>query len=150
MIVLGIDPGAKHCGYCWYKPVPRSDHFSSERGAGTLPPDELLEFVDAKLEEFVREVGEAEVKLVVEEFRLYASHAMAQAWDTMMTSEVIGALKWIARQHSVEVIEQGATIKKPTKAQLKPRGIKPFAQGAHARDAELHTLHYVLKEGLWV
>jgi len=84
--------------------------------------------------------------LVVEEFRLYAGKAQAQSWSPMETSQMIGALKWVAKECGVEVVEQGAGIKKPTAAQLKARGVMLRGRGGHARDAELHLWHYLLKE----
>lgn len=86
--------------------------------------------------------------LVIEEFRLYPDKSEAQAFKAMKTSEMIGALKLVAKQYKVPVVEQGAGIKKATRAQLRARGIKQVGRGDHARDAELHLLHYILKNGI--
>lgn len=79
---------------------------------------------------------------------MFPDKAGAQAYDNMQTSQMIGALKWIALQHSVQVVEQPAGDKKPIRAQLRGRGIKQRGSGVHARDAELHLLGFILKNNL--
>jgi hypothetical protein len=90
-----------------------------------------------------------DVRLVVEEFRLYPGKAKALSWSPMLTAEMIGALKWVAEQQGVVVVMQGADVKVPTRRQLKARGIVPYSrEGGHANDALLHAYHFILKNEL--
>lgn len=138
MRVIAVDPGDKHVGVASW-----SD--TGDREARTLSADEAVDHVRRLLE-----VGdEGEVVLVIEEFRLYPGKDKPQAYSQMETSEMIGALKYIARELGVEVVEQGAYIKNPTRRQLQARGIVQVGDTVHAKDAELHLIHYCLKEGKW-
>jgi hypothetical protein len=100
-------------------------------------------------------------EIVMEEFRLYDKNYEDQSWSPFKTVQLIGAIKWIAEDYGpreeghcpvhgayrgIHVHEQGATIKKGTRAQLVPRRIMQVGSGTHARDAELHLWHRVLRE----
>lgn len=139
--VLAIDPGDIHVGWAEFLRLASGQtHF----GGGEVHADDAPEFVEQKL---LRAPMSAE--LVIEEFLLYAHKLAAQTWSPMLTSQMIGALKWIARKQGVPVFEQGAFIKKPTRRQMRARGIETVVHGVHARDAELHLYYRILKEGLW-
>lgn len=145
--VLAVDPGDAHVGLAGWRKSGVAE------GAGNVA---CMEIDAPEAPEEVRDIlvvalrtGERCV-LVVEEYVLYGgARGAAQTWQPMLTSEMIGALKFIAKELGVAVVEQGAGIKKPTRAQLEPRGIDQIGSGTHERDAELHLLHYLLKEGLW-
>ena len=138
MRVIAVDPGDKHVGVAVW-----SDN--GDREAYTVSSPEAVDHVRHLLE-----VGdEGEVVLVIEEFRLYPGKDKPQAYSQMETSEMIGALKYVARRVGVEVVEQGAYIKTPTRKQLQARGIVHTGDTVHAKDAELHLIHYCLKEGKW-
>lgn len=133
MKVVAIDPGDRHVGFAsWFK---------LERLVYEVNAEEAV----SRLEQILRR-GDM---LILEEFRLYPHHAAAQSWSPMETSQMIGAMKLVAKQKGANVREQGASIKKATRRQLKARGIKQVGEGTHARDAELHLLHFLLREGLW-
>lgn len=133
MRVFAIDPGDRHVGFAsWHR---------LERLAYEVDAAEAV----SRLEQIL---GRGDL-LILEEFRLYPEKAAAQSYSPMETSQMIGAMKLVARQKGADVVEQGAGIKKATRAQLRARGIKQVGEGGHARDAELHLLHYLLKEGLW-
>ena len=137
--VLAVDPGGAHVGLAgWNEGEGRvSTEISADAAVGAVK-NALIGY----------KLVADRVVLVLEEFRLYGHKAQAQSWSTMDTSEMIGALKYVASELGVEVVEQGAGIKKPTARQLRARGIDREGVGGHARDAELHLLHYCLKEGL--
>lgn len=137
--VLAIDPGGKHVGWAeWWKDEGRVRPLEYDADDALPAVEEWLETTS-----WIYRV------LVVEEFRLYPGQAGAQSWSEMETSEMVGALKWAARKSECPVVMQGANVKKPTARQLRARGIERGGSGPHARDAELHLLHYLLKEELW-
>lgn len=139
--VLAIDPGDIHVGWAEYNSADPPIR------AGEWTADEAVERVGYELKMGI--VGMLDVVLVVEEFVLYPGQDRRTTWTKQSTSEMIGALKHVARQLEVPVVEQGANIKKPTRAQLPARGIHQVGSGTHARDAELHLYYYILKEGIW-
>jgi len=139
LVVIAIDPGDVHVGFAWR----RKGKIESRELAAETAPD----FINRAL--MVIQGSGSEAVLVIENFVLYPSKAGAQSWSPMLTSEMIGALKWIASRLSVQVVMQGADIKIPTRRQLKARGIKATGDaGGHADDALLHLYYYLLRNDL--
>lgn len=139
--VLAIDPGDKHVGWAsWQRE-------GNHRNAGEVTAGEPTW---ALLDRIWTETGTENTVLVIEEFRLYPDKAPSLSYSRLDTSELIGALKMLARLHQVPWVEQGASIKKPTKRMAKSRAITlgAAAAGPHAADAELHLLHFLMKTGL--
>lgn len=134
--VMAIDPGDRHVGMAiWSYPVGM-DAFEMDASSA-------LSYTRLALEELHRPV------LVIEEFRLFPGKI--KPGNPMETSQLIGALKLTAKQVGVAVVMQGPGIKKPMRRQLQARRIKQVGNGSHARDAELHAWHYILrnlKEGI--
>lgn len=139
MRLLAIDPGDVHCGMAL---------FHGDRGcqqAWELDPPGCLRYVRGSLED-----GELDV-LIIEKFVLYPWKAQEQAYSQMLTCQLIGALKaaWAWWGGECELVEQGATIKKPTVGVLRSRKVASKAKqskaGGHAFDAELHGYYYLLK-----
>lgn len=129
---LAIDPGDKHVGWC-------HDLFR-ELEAGEWSNE-------ASIAEIMRLLEENTVdEVVLEEFALYPWENHRQALSRMLTPQLIGQIKLVAGEHGVEVVEQQASIKKPTRAQLRGRGIKQIGKGPHAKDAELHYYYRKLRE----
>jgi len=137
--VIAVDPGDRHVGLA----IWAEGYWWTEE----VDADEAATVVDGKLYDIGG--GRTAMTLVLEEFRLYPDKAGAQAYSPMETAQMIGALKWIAKERGAQVVEQGAGIKKATRAQLGARGIKLVGTGSHARDAELHLVHFLLKEKIW-
>ena len=137
MIRLAIDPGDKHVGWAY--------EAGDFRKAGEVGAAYAMEFVERWVLDAVLLYGRDQVELVVEEFVLYPHEAGHQAWSPMRTSEMIGAIKHVAKQQGVPVTEQGAHVKKPTERQMVGRGIESVATGRHAKDAELHLNYRVLR-----
>lgn len=137
---LAIDPGDKHVGWAEIRCL------DDDVAVGEWTPNETIDGVRRRLD-WAREHG-FEFELVIEEFVLYPGRAKEQAGSSFQTSQLIGALKLIARDYDVQVIMQGAHIKKPIRRQLKRRGIKRKAvgKGIHASDAEEHLYHRHLRE----
>lgn len=154
--IVAIDPGDAHCGVAI---------FNEGRCLTALEcsPDEMLDMVHE-----VVTSGRVDV-LVVEQWRLYPDKAAEQAGSLMLTSQAIGAIRWIVRHHNelicgfaaandgatiseqineVELVMQDASVKVPTVAVVRHHEIRPVSRktaGDHERDAEVHGLHFILR-----
>lgn len=138
---LAIDPGDKHVG--WAHSAYDAPIWDIELGEWT--PTETIDKVVWMMTR--RMVDE----LIVEEFVLYEWEAKNQSWSHFLTSQLIGGLKVVAYFFRIPVIEQSATKKKPTEAQMRGRGIPRRAtpsSNIHASDAELHLTHRKLRSRL--
>lgn len=128
---LAIDPGDVHVGYA----------YDGDGGVSTgewMP----MECIDRLVYLFTRNLVD---EVVVERFILYEMDIKKQAWSKLQTSQLIGGIKVVARMFQIPVVEQDATIKKPTRAQLRARKIKQVGADIHARDAELHLYYRRLR-----
>lgn len=149
---LAIDPGDVHVGWAYHQPK-----FGMRAECGEWRPKEACRAIKDMI--LSGEIDE----ILLEEYRLYDKNYENQAWSPFKTVQLIGAIKWIAEDYGslshpggtcpvhgdyvgVHVHEQGATIKTATRAQLAARGIRQLGSGTHARDAELHLWHRVLRE----
>jgi hypothetical protein len=136
--VIAVDPGDVHVGVA----IWRTGKVEAREVGAVIAVTALNRLMLASR-------NEGEVRLVIEDFRLYPGSAPSLSWSPMKTAEMIGALKWVAEQQGVIVTMQGADIKNPTKRQLKARGIRSTTGVSnHANDALLHLWHYVLRNGL--
>lgn len=132
--VIAVDPGGAHVGVATW-------HGGEEIDATEIDAEMWLPI-------FARAVLRADV-VVIEKFVLYPSKAASQAWSHMATSEMIGAMKWIAHRAEVPVVEQGADIKNPTRRQCKARNLKwKDNKSGHASDALLHLQYYLIRNEL--
>lgn len=143
--LLAVDPGDAHVGFASWQRYRSGGH--SFLAAHEALPDEALQWV-ANLLRWTGKMPLWRRELVVEEFVLYPDKASALSWQRLLTSEMVGALKWIGREAGVPVVEQGANIQAPTAAQLSARGIPLIEAGPHAKSAQLHLWHRLLKEGI--
>jgi hypothetical protein len=141
--VLAIDPGDVHVGWASYV---RTDTEEKLYDAGEISNSEARKWVQGKLKRLDRRwVRCNETELIIEKFQLYGGDTLgSQIGKTMDTSELIGALKWIAAESGVNVVEQGASIQKPIEAQLRGRGIELLNKGRHAKSAQLHLWYRLL------
>ena len=127
--VLAVDPGAAHVGVA----LIRRERISAKE----YPAKHWLTAYEEIIDQFDVDV------VVIEKFVLYPHKAAAQSWQAMTTSELIGAMRWIASKAGVKVVMQGADIKIPTRRQCQARNIEWKNKNKHASDALLH-LHYYL------
>lgn len=132
---VAFDPGDDHVGVAhhFHNPAWQLKVFE-------LTPTETVDFLIWVL------TNQLADEIVVEEFVLYDREYANQTWSPMKTSQLIGSIKTIAYMFRVPVVEQGAYIKKPTRAQMRARGIKHLGTNVHMRDAELHLHHRRLRE----
>lgn len=132
---IAIDPGDIHVGWAKHAPNP-----AWVVTTGEWTPAECC---DRLVELLTRNEIE---EVVIEEFVLYQQEYANQAWSPMKTSQLIGAIKLVCRWFQIPWVEQGAYVKKPTRAQLRGRGIEQVGKEIHERDAELHLYNRILRE----
>ncbi len=135
--ILAIDPGDKHVGWA-YAPRGFLLGVAAVQTGEWRPGEAVNAVVHMMTKDMVAE-------LVVEEFVLYEDKAREQSWSKLQTPQLIGALKVIAYFFRIPVVEQPAYIKKPTRAQMRGRGIRVSRGSIHAKDAELHLVHRLLR-----
>lgn len=82
--------------------------------------------------------------IVIEDFRLYHSKAMAQVGRHMLTAELIGAICYAAQERGIDVVRVSATKKgRWPEARLSRKFPDYFnAPAPHARDAVILGLIY--------
>lgn len=141
VVTLAIDPGGVHVG--WANQFRMADGTVMGKAGEWEAPWEAVDMIRAWYAQ-VKRFEDIQAEIVVEEFRLYARQAQNQIHNPMETSQLIGMIKLIARDAGIPVIEQGASIKVPTRAQLKARGIGLIASSSHAQDAQLHLWYRIL------
>lgn len=126
MIHLAIDPGEVHCGiYVEQGQYPTT---------ATLDPINLADWLTTYLE--------VPAVLVLEEFRLYPWKMQEQGYSQLKTVETIGVIRHICRRTGTRLVEQSATIKKPTFAVMNARGVKLVGRNQHEKDAQAHMYYY--------
>jgi hypothetical protein len=129
---VAIDPGEVHCGVALFL---GADCYDCYEGRPATVTDTVQMWVESR----------AIDELVVESFHLYPGKAHQQSFSQMFTCEVIGVMRWLARGGGVPFITQPASIKKPTSAILRAKGIKlkSVGKGQHVTDAEWHGWYRV-------
>lgn len=129
MIWISIDPGSKHVGMTWWRDseVDRCDEYT---------PTEAMWAIDERKPDV----------LVVEQFRLYPTHAQILTGSTMGTSQMIGALAWWACFNDKPMTLQPAAIKIPTRALARTKGIETPPGSIHAQDSFLHGVYWWFNE----
>jgi len=133
-----IDPGDAHVGFAIWK---SEDKEATVKGT-EFPAEKFLPF-------FSKLISEGGLDLVViEAFVLYPHRARTLGWSAMATSEMIGAVRWIAGEAGVWVVMQGADVKNVTRRQCHGRGINYKHKSGHAEDAQLHLLYCLLKNDI--
>lgn len=84
------------------------------------------------------------VEVIIEEYRLYPDLLQQQGYSKVQTVEVIGVIRYLCGLAGVEMIEQGASIKKPAFAVMKARGFEwPKGLDQHAKDAVAHGYYRI-------
>lgn len=140
--IIAIDPGDKHVGWATF--VDGSCTLGIE-----CEPDQALDALHHAITTGIV------TTIVVENWRLYGDKAAKQVGSEMLTSQMIGAVKWQVRQHNatvasiaaarkvdepdwdgsmddlglryVDLVLQPADIKEPTRAVLRRLKIAPTA-----------------------
>lgn len=138
---LAIDPGDIHVGWC-YGWLDSRDQWEIQ--CEEMSPEECVRRLNIWLG--MRVGAEQLYEVIAEEFVLYAGQDQRNVGNRMKTSELIGKLEFICGNYGTELLRQPASIKKPTRAQLRGRGIKQVGSGSHQRDAELHFWYRTLRE----
>lgn len=140
--LISIDPGGEHVG--WARFEDGKLEIVCER-----TPNEAEEILWEWAEHLPLLERTRDSLLVIEDFRLYPDKAKSLIGSGMPTSQLIGSLRFIARFYDIPVVLQPAAIKVPTEFQMKRRGIVHAAvqrkQGGHAKDAETHGYHHLIR-----
>jgi hypothetical protein len=146
MVTLAIDPGDVHVGWALHTDSGwDADGVPHLIVTGEVHNRDAATWLDAQLKVLRKQHFPNQVEVVIEEYVLYPGQDQKKTWSKHHTSELIGVLKHICGQYHVRWIEQGANIKKPTRAQLRGRGIRQVGKNTHEKDAELHLLYRVLR-----
>lgn len=167
MRLIAIDPGDVHVGLAMFDDDNPEDEWRCRYAIEASP--------DKALDDFALLLLEGDLDFVIwEQFRLYADKAMEQTGSEMLTSQMIGVIRYLLRcterhrarypggssscplpnckQHRVVTArEQPADIKTPTLGLLRARGIQSKAKqagtGGHALDAETHGWCFLIRNG---
>ena len=133
-MILAVDPGDIHVGVAMWRDE-EAIAYEVDAEFWLTQFNKILEFLEL---------------VIIESFVLYPGRASAQSWSPMQTSEMIGAMKWIAQQAGVPIVMQGANIKIPTRRQCAARGINVAHRSNHAADALVHLWYYLLRNDMEV
>lgn len=149
--LVSVDPGGEHVGVAVFGKNTRRGGWECLSAIEMTP----IQFEDWLSEHMALSTLDI---LVVEEWKLFGSKALAQTGSAMETPQLIGVIKYIHRmckgtkgrwpRPDVELHFQPPTIKVATKSVLKNRGLQSMAKrlksGGHALDAELHGYHHII------
>lgn len=129
MVIVAIDPGERHTGVAWLE----GDKFDS----ATWHPNNFL----PELERILGNGGK--MVLVVEEFRLYPWKSNAQRFSRMVTCEVIGVIKYLAKKYKVRLVMQKPSFVKAFATDNKLKKVGWYTGSGHAKDAARHLYYYL-------
>jgi hypothetical protein len=132
--LLSIDPGEVHCGIAiWLDDT-------------CIQVEEYLPEVLWENMEFWLLNGVLDV-VVIEGYWLYPWLLKEQGFSEVRTVETIGVARFLCKKYGVPIAVQKATIKIPTRAQMRARGVENLAtvegKGGHCADAVLHGFYYI-------
>jgi hypothetical protein len=132
IIYLAIDPGAAN-GVCGYdvKCYPQFMH--------TVASEDMVKYL-----EIFTEVK----KCILEDFLLYPDKAKHQTYSDMVTSRVIGRVEAWAERREVEVVKQGAKIKKTGYMWIGEKPLPKSNSKNHVMDAHVHFIYWAVRKGL--
>lgn len=148
-IAIFVDPGDVHVGVSMWE--YQNPHGWTSIQAQEMAVEEFQDFLADSLRSGV--VG----LVVFETFQLYGDKAMEQTGSEFETSQLIGVVKYLVRTAPIhwpetagpcQITQQGASIKKATKAILKAKKVKSVAKAmgmdpdGHALDAEMHGYQF--------
>jgi hypothetical protein len=148
--ILAIDPGGEHVGWAVF----------ARFGLGWRCVEAVEVTPEQAFDRYVIGTFEREWDVcIVETWRLFPEMALTLIGSDMPTSQLIGAfthvhrhaLRKAADERSVgpALVWQDPTIKETTFNLLKKRGVPSRAvrdkHGGHAKDAECHGWHFIMK-----
>lgn len=138
MKFVAIDPGDLHVGWAEFERFGEHGEWRCFN-AEEITPEQTLE-------RLWRARPGTWSAFVVEGFWLQPAEAPKLVGSELLTSQLIGAIRWVGVVKNTRVAIQSNQVKKPTRALLRRRAIArvaPATPGNHARDAELHGWHYI-------
>lgn len=133
MIILGIDPG----GATGWATIILEGKFIKPGLTGVITNFETDDTIDTI-------IASCDV-VVIENFRVRPGHARGGSfdWKTMDTSEIIGAIKRIARKLEKQVVLQEPAIK-PAGYGFSGMKYRAGKKGTHWQDALAHAVYYAV------
>lgn len=147
MCVIAIDPGDTHIGVSIGLTNPTPD-------MSCLAYSAEMERI-AALELFQDSIDLGWVHtIVLEDFRLRRDKALAQTGSRMLTSQMIGSIDWMVKDHNrmgqstyIHLVFQQPSILETMKAVCKREGLAPYpgVTSIHARESQLHFWYAALK-----
>ena len=159
--MIAIDPGDVHVGVAWFRTTPEGDWecWNTQE----YPPDQ---FADMLWSTLINPASRPDV-VVYERFVLYPHLKDQQVGSDFKTSQLIGVIRWMVRytnelpldpddysdgrmlMQRVQLVDQPASVQKPTQAALRSKGIKSTSKrrktGPHTLSAELHGYYWAFK-----
>lgn len=150
--LIAVDPGDKHVGVALF--VRENDGHPACAWAVEMTPTETADLIAGML------TRDELAMVAIERFTLYADKALDQVGSEMLTSELIGVIKYLVRVHNeyvggggvgwgqeVLLRSEGAHSKKAIRSQLKARGIERVGVvGSHTGDAEEQGWYWLYRE----
>lgn len=132
-----IDPGDRFCGMALFDEDAECYATLLYEHEHSILYGNLVHWLKAHLLE----------RVVVEDFFLYPDKMQQQGYSQMRTPRAIGVIEWICElagftKDNGGYVEQGASIKKATRAIMNARGVKHVGKVVHEKDAELHGYYY--------
>jgi len=131
-LMLAIDPG-ETSGWALFN-------------AGKLGTSGIIEWTSKHgWDPIVDKIGEFNPNVVVcEEYRIYSGKRLVQAYSSVETVRIIGAIEFVCRKYKIKLIKQMASGVKGfvTNEKLKEWGY--YIKNKHARDAIRHGCYYLL------
>lgn len=136
MKILALDPG-ETTGYAFIEQAEGASPKEVQpviRSYGVVP---LWSGIDSLVDTCEPDI------IILEAFRLYPHKARQQYWNPMLTSQVVGVVKYIAEQRKIEVVEQSASF--GLSYELDTTDFREV-RNRHARAALRHALSYLHSE----
>lgn len=130
-VILGIDPGENHNGLAWFDDgvVVRVEEWT---------PEVVYDYL---------EKATGVEKVALESYHLFPWLLQQQGFSEVKTAQTIGVIRYICSRKRIMVIMQPASIKKPTFARMRARGVKLVGTGQHIKDAQAHAYHLINNPG---
>jgi hypothetical protein len=131
-LLLSIDPG-KISGWS----VFIHSHLFSCGKVEWTQENECYAIIDV-IEETMPDV------VVCEDYRIYSGKRLVQAWSTVDTVRIIGAIEYICRKENIKLVKQMASTAKVFVTNEKLKEWNLWNKNEHIRDSIKHGIYYLL------
>ena len=139
--LVAIDPGDAHVGV--------AEFANTEGGPTDWSCVWVKEMYPAEFVDWFEKARSRYDEVIYEVFRLYPDKAMAQTGSEMLTAQLIGVIKYLAR----DAVGQPASWQQTALGVLRADGVQSRAKleraGDHCLSAELHGWAYLIQNNLY-